>query len=678
MKKIDNSLLYRYSFLSDIQSNPIGSRAIFTQKNASEEENKYHANLFLYENKKITKLTSCNTARNAFWLDDDTIAFLSDRDQKDKEALKKDKNGKNTKKKENAKERENKDEVEDDKKTIVYKKSVTSPAEAEIFAELRGAVSNVNILSNGKLLYTKNEEITSDESVFFAGQEKEEGYMRIRKIPFYQNGGDFSFHKKNSLYLFDTETKKETKLNIEDYNVESYNLNKEKNKVVIMAQKIQTRDKSYTALFEYSTEGNAIKNLLSDDTYSIKDPYAIYIATYWNNKVLFLGSTMEKHGLNENRKAYLLEGEKLTLLCGDDVDYLNSGVQDMVLGGGKQHSTRQGFFDYISSTGTSTTICRMNEEGTRDTLFSFDGSIHCFDYVDDKLLFVGLSEQGGQELYLEGEQISDFHDFLSEYYIAKPQSLSVQSTGITVDGFVLLPEDYNSAKSVGAVLEIHGGPKTAYQKTYFHEMQLLVAQGYVVLFCNPRGSAGKGNEFFDIFGQYGDVDYQNIMDFTDLVLKQYDKIDADRLFVTGGSYGGYMTNHIVGKTNRFRAAVTQRCISNWTSMYGTSDIGYYFCPDQHRTSIDKESFWRDLWDVSPLKNIDKVQTPTLIIHSDKDYRCPLEQGYQFFTALLDRGVDSELLVFHDEHHGLSREGKPHNRIVRLNAIKDWFKKYDKK
>lgn len=320
----------------------------------------------------------------------------------------------------------------------------------------------------------------------------------------------------------------------------------------------------------------------------------------------------------------------------------------------------------------------MDKQGVRNDLLRFEGSIGCFDYVDDKLLFVGLSDEGGQELYVEGEQITHFHDFLSEYYIAKPQPLSVESAGVTVDGFVLLPENYEKANSVGAVLEIHGGPKTAYQKTYFHEMQMLVAEGYVVVFCNPRGSAGKGNDFFDIFGEYGEVDYQNIMDFTDKALEQYDKIDRDRLFVTGGSYGGYMTNHIVGKTNRFRAAVTQRCISNWTSMYGTSDIGYYFSPDQHRTNIDKESFWRDLWDVSPLKNIDKVQTPTLVIHSEKDYRCPLEQGYQFFTALLDRGIDSELLVFHDEHHGLSREGKPHNRIVRLDAIKDWFKKYDKK
>ncbi len=678
MKKITNDLLYKYSFLSGITSNHSGTRAFFTRKTANKEKNNYNSNLYLYEKENILKLTSCNSVKSAFWLDDENIVFVSNRDKEEKTNSKTeniDDNAKKAKQINKLDEGKNKDANDIVK---LYKKSVISHTEAEPFLELKGKVSNIDVLSNNKLIYLKNRDIMSTDSEYFAGQEKAEGYMRIRRIPFYMNGGSFSFQRKTSLYVYDMKKQEEKEINFKDYTVEAYELNKKRDKAVIMASKIQKRGESYTALFEYNAKTGKAKKILDDSEYSIKDPYAIYVATYWGDKIVFLGSTMEKHGLNENRLAYIIENGKVKLLCGEDIDYLNSGVQDMVLGGGRSYHTRHGKFDFTTTNSTINKIARMSSSGKVKNIFSFDGSIGCFDYVDKKILFVGLNAEGGQEIYLEDQKISDFHSFLTEYYVAEPKPLSVKSAGVTVDGFVLLPEGYDKKKSVPAVLEIHGGPKTAYQNTYFHEMQMLVSEGYVVMFCNPRGSAGKGNEFFDIFGEYGEVDYENIMSFTEKVLKKYDKIDKKRLFVTGGSYGGYMTNHIVGMTNMFRAAVTQRCISNWTSMYGTSDIGYYFTPDQHRTSIEKETFWQDLWDVSPLKNIDNVQTPTLIIHSDKDYRCPLEQGYQFFTALIDRGIDSELLVFEDEHHGLSREGKPNNRIVRLDAIKDWFKKYDKK
>ena len=141
----------------------------------------------------------------------------------------------------------------------------------------------------------------------------------------------------------------------------------------------------------------------------------------------------------------------------------------------------------------------------------------------------------------------------------------------------------------------------------------------------------------------------------------------------GGSYGGWMTNWIIGHTDRFAAACSQRSISNWISFFGNSDIGYYFTPDQAGTDP-----WTDatkLWDNSPLKYADRVKTPTLFIHSDEDYRCWLPEGLQMYTALKYHGIDSRMVVFHGENHELSRSGKPRARIKRLEEIIAWFRRY---
>lgn len=163
------------------------------------------------------------------------------------------------------------------------------------------------------------------------------------------------------------------------------------------------------------------------------------------------------------------------------------------------------------------------------------------------------------------------------------------------------------------------------------------------------------------------------MGFVDVVLERYPSIDQNRLGVTGGSYGGFMTNWIIGHTDRFKAAASQRSIANWVSMGCTTDIGYYFSDDQIGTTP-----WEDadkLWEASPLKYADKVKTPTLFIHSEQDYRCWLVEGLQMFTALKYHGVESRLCMFRGENHDLSRSGKPQQRIRRLREISDWFERY---
>jgi dipeptidyl aminopeptidase/acylaminoacyl peptidase len=163
------------------------------------------------------------------------------------------------------------------------------------------------------------------------------------------------------------------------------------------------------------------------------------------------------------------------------------------------------------------------------------------------------------------------------------------------------------------------------------------------------------------------------MEFVDKAVEKYDFINEDKMGVTGGSYGGFMTNWIIGHTDRFKAAASQRSISNWISKSMVTDIGYYFVQDQQAGNA-----WTDfegLWEQSPLKYANKAKTPTLFIHGDEDYRCYKAEAYQMFTALKFFGVESKFVLFDGENHELSRSGKPKHRIRRLKEITQWMDKY---
>jgi dipeptidyl aminopeptidase/acylaminoacyl peptidase len=240
-------------------------------------------------------------------------------------------------------------------------------------------------------------------------------------------------------------------------------------------------------------------------------------------------------------------------------------------------------------------------------------------------------------------------------------------------GWILKPPGLDESKKYPSILEIHGGPLVQYGNFFMHEFYFLAAQGYVVYFCNPRGSQGYGEEHAKaIRNNWGTVDYDDLMAWADFIEKK-PYIDRERMGVTGGSYGGYMTNWIIGHTDRFKAAVTQRCVSNLMSMWGSSDFNWVF-----QEVFGDESPWENVenyWRQSPLKYIGNAKTPTLVIHSEQDLRCATEQGEQVFVALKKLGLDTEMVRFPDEPHGLSRGGRTDRRIVRLQHILRWFDRY---
>ena len=245
--------------------------------------------------------------------------------------------------------------------------------------------------------------------------------------------------------------------------------------------------------------------------------------------------------------------------------------------------------------------------------------------------------------------------------------------GHNVQGWIAKPPDFDPRKRYPAILEIHGGPHLQYGWFFMHEFHFLAANNYIVFFCNPRGSQGYGEAHARaIENDWGGADYRDLMKWTDIVAeKPY--VDSARLGVTGGSYGGFMTNWIIGHTHRFKAAVTQRSVSNMISMYGTSDFNWSFEREMGgRPPWDSvENYWRQ----SPMKYIGNATTPTLVIHNENDLRCAIEQGEQVFTALKRLGVETAMIRFPDEFHGMSRNGRTDRRIERLKSILGWFDKY---
>ncbi len=264
-------------------------------------------------------------------------------------------------------------------------------------------------------------------------------------------------------------------------------------------------------------------------------------------------------------------------------------------------------------------------------------------------------------------------DWLAGYHLSEPELIIVRSKDdrADIEGWLIKPPGFDPSKKYPMVLEIHGGPHTAYGYSFYFEFQMLAGQGQIVLYPNPRGSVGYSKYFQSaIHNDWGNHDYHDTMAIVDKAIEQ-GYVDEARMGVTGGSYGGYMTNWIIGQTERFKAALTQRCVSNMMTMYTLSDISFGFVESEFEGDI-----WSNplIWERSPMAHANKVKTPTLMLHSESDFRCPIEQAEEFFFALKRHGVDVELVRTPNEDHNLSRSGSPDHRIGRLRRIKEWFEK----
>jgi dipeptidyl aminopeptidase/acylaminoacyl peptidase len=327
---------------------------------------------------------------------------------------------------------------------------------------------------------------------------------------------------------------------------------------------------------------------------------------------------------------------------------------------------------------------RLDENGTTDVLIGDGEVVSGIDFAanGETLTLLVESETRLPEVHVadtsafEPFRLTGFNDSLLESLDlgAFERFDFTTDDDIEVDVFMLKPKDFDAARDWPVVLNIRGGPAAMWGHRWFHEFQMMAGAGYAVVFTNYRGSTGYGFDFqASVYQDYGGVDFRDNLRAVDSALERYDWMDSDRLFVTGGSHGGFLTNWITAQTDRFVAAVTQRSISNWISEAGTQAyVPAMMNVEFGGTIWDNHDYY---WDRSPLKYADRVTTPTLIIHSTDDQITPIGQAQEWFYALINNDVETELAVLEGEGHGLSRTGTPVNLVKRLELILEWFERH---
>jgi dipeptidyl aminopeptidase/acylaminoacyl peptidase len=317
-------------------------------------------------------------------------------------------------------------------------------------------------------------------------------------------------------------------------------------------------------------------------------------------------------------------------------------------------------------------VVRIDEDGKVAEVVGGDRVVTGFDVSGERLVAAITSPDTPAEIFdfkEEAEERLTYHSATLDIGVRPTLHLRVTNAGAEIDSFVVLPEGEGPFP---VLLNIHGGPASQYGFGFFDEFQVFAGAGYAVVACNPRGSSGRGLEFVrSVVGDgWGVVDLSDILAALESALDAYPQLDRTRMGIMGGSYGGFMTAWAIAHDDRFKAAVVERALLSFPSFEGTSDIGPVFTPN-YVQSDDLEVKWAK----SPLKYVDQVVTPTLVLHSEEDYRCPIEQAEQLLTSLLKRGIEAEMVRFPGEGHELSRSGKPRHRVERFEVIIDWHDRH---
>lgn len=715
MKSLPLEALAQYTYLSGLNLNPQGTLGAYVAHTANLEDNNYSSDLWLFSLKDDSigahaplRLTSSGKATSFDWLPGgDRLLYASSKDPAVKAA------------------QENGEPL-----TVFYALSAHGGESLE-YMRIPMRVNQILPLSDTLFILSAAHHPEFDRFNAAAAEarpailkewKEEANYEVIEEIPFWSNGGTFLRGSRNRLYAYCSQDKVLLPLTGPDTAVGAWHYEAQLDRLVLtqrtyrgkapLKSGVQLIDGLRAALapVDFATaEADALMGLATE--VFPQGSHAIHYAYSLDSDALvLLGHDGATHGLNQNATFHLLKVSeaKATLAASPSgqgpVPALSPFAPDFrgtvgnTVGSDTRYGAKRNVYSldgtlyFVTTERESAYLNRLLPSGAIDRLTPVAGSVDDFALAKDHPERLVISAMRGNHLaevfqVFNGLEVQishhnqwlyDNHPLSTPIEISLNRGVDAQGQAITVEGWVLKPvaleDNLEAAKNKGrAILNIHGGPKTVYGPVFYHEMQYWANLGYHVMFCNPRGSDGKGNDFADIRSKYGTIDYEDIMAFVDAVIADFPEIDADQLYVTGGSYGGFMTNWIVGHTNRFKAAAAQRSISNWTTEYGVTDIGYYFVPDQ--MGATPWSDYEALWHMSPLKYAPAIETPLLLEHSDQDYRCWLPEALQLFTALKDMGKEARIIMTKGENHELSRSGKPKSRIRRIQEITDWFAKY---
>ena len=307
--------------------------------------------------------------------------------------------------------------------------------------------------------------------------------------------------------------------------------------------------------------------------------------------------------------------------------------------------------------------------------------IGLYDLRGGSLVFTATTHTEPMELYagIDGSRLTDVGKGFSEAreLVEAERFVAVSPDGSEVDAWLVRPAGFSAGERYPVLLSIHGGPFAQYGTGFFDEFQVYAGGGYAVLFANPRGGSGRSEAWarairgpIDGGGPgWGTVDFDDLMAVVDTALERFEFLDPERLGVIGGSYGGFMTSWIVGHTNRFKAALSERAVNNMVSAFGSSDLFWIFERQFGGAMAEHVDEWLRM---SPSTYASDIETPLLVMHSENDLRCGVEQGEHLFTLLRLLDKEVEMVRFPAESHELSRAGSPSHRVQRFEAILEWF------
>ncbi len=659
MKKVDYEHFSRFLMPNSLEAR--GDELYFLIRRADLEENCYKSDLYVLKDGRQRRLTASGDV-NSFSLTEEGVIFPALREKKDRDRA-----------------------AKGVPLTVFYLLPYDGGEARELF-RLDYTVTDIRRLGGGRLLFTARYSHDFARELELAGGDAEKAAEALKKslsecqvideLPFWFNGSGFINKLRNRLYIYENGEVRALTDEFTDVSL----LAMADGRICYAADRYTGHENVGNRLYEMDTA------TLEATEISLAGGVSHYSA--WplsGGRVAALINVHEKYGINENPRVYMREGgEWRCLYSGGEHSFGSSVGSDVKAGrgfSGEKPVCRDGGLYFIDTQGSCSRLIRVDELSGEVRAASGPGAnITDAAMYGEGFAVCALRGAAGCEIYYiapDGEEtrLTELNTALfDEYEYSPPRRVSyVNEKGREIEGWVIAPSGLEEGRKYPAILDIHGGPKTVYGDCYFHEMQLWASRGFAVMFCNPTGGDGGGDEFADIRGDYGGQDYRDIMGFVDAALEQYGFIDGEKLGVTGGSYGGFMTNWIIGHTGRFKCAASQRSISNWFSFGNTSDIGERFARDQTGGTVWENS--ELAWAQSPLKYADRVTTPTLFLHSDEDYRCPLPEGMQMFYALMAHGVPARMCIFKGENHELSRSGKPRSRVRRLREITEWMEKY---
>ena len=654
--------IFAFKVIGRIAISPDGARVAFELKRADTEENKNFTQLMIADTRsgEVRPLTDAgehNDLRPKWSRSGKFLAFLSSRENKT---------------------------------TALYVMPMDG-GEARRITELDGDVHDFDISPDGRRIVYTYQPITERQKLErdckSEDVQKKATFKHITRLTHKLDGAGFWNGHRPHVWIVSTAGGKPKQLSRGDYDDREPRFSPDGKRVSYVSNRTDNPDLNFDQadIYVVSASGGAAKRITaapgSCEGHS------------WSpdgESIAFVGS-LHKHGDWWKHDAHVhivpAKGGKPREVAKDiDADHLNVTIGDIA------GSMFEALPPVFSRDGSAVSFLASRHGGTqlyarglnkRETQCLVGGEVNVYAAAraanaDVFALAMGTATNPG-DIYIfdpnkdqAPRRVTHVNQWLERVDVIEPEEFWLTNGGVKLQCWVLKPPGFRANRKHPAIVEIHGGPQAQYGYSMFHEMQWLAAQGNVVAYTNPRGSAGYGNAFRKcVVGDWGNLDYKDVKKLCDWVFSR-PWVDKQRVGVTGGSYGGYMTNWIVGHETRFRAAVTQRSVVNMESMFGSSDFGHVIVseiggpPWKGRTKMLAQS---------PIKYVEKVKTPLLIIHSEQDLRCPIGEAEQLFVSLKYLGREVEYVAFEGESHGLSRGGRPHNRAERLRRIGGWFDKY---